>query len=277
MSEESSTSESMPVERRTGGEVIPEWLLRLKERTPARVLVGRSGPAYRTETHLTLKADHAAARDAVHAELDLARDLGRELAQTFDLFEVQTCARDKQEYLVRPDLGRQLSEESKELLRDRCPPKPDFQIVLGDGLSATALAKQGPVLLPLLMEGARAAGWRVGQPFVIRYCRVGVLNDIGAVIDPAVVVLLVGERPGLITAESLSAYMAYRPRPGDTDAQRNLISNIHSQGVGADEACRRILALAAQMTRRELSGVAVKEELPSLAADVPPSQRQITS
>ena len=89
-----------------------------------------------------------------------------------------------------------------------------------------------PALLPLLRQGAGERGWSFGRPFVVRYCRVGVLNDVGELLDPAVVVLLIGERPGLATAESLSAYLAYRPRPGHTDAQRNLISNIHARGVG---------------------------------------------
>jgi ethanolamine ammonia-lyase small subunit len=121
-------------------------------------------------------------------------------------------------------------------------------------------------LLPRLADGAAARGWSFGRPFAIHYCRVGVLNDIGELLDPAVVVLLIGERPGLATAESLSAYLAYRPRPGHTDARRNLISNIHARGVGHAQAARRILALAEQMTRQQISGVSVKEELPQLGA-----------
>ncbi len=113
------------------------------------------------------------------------------------------------------------------------------------------------------MDGANRRGWTLGQPFVIRYCRVGILNDIGDVLDPAVVVLLIGERPGLATAESLSAYMAYRPRSGHTDAQRNLISNIHARGIGHDEAAQRILDLAEEMMERKTSGVELKESLAS--------------
>jgi ethanolamine ammonia-lyase small subunit len=137
--------------------------------------------------------------------------------------------------------------------------------VIGDGLSAAAVARQVPRLLPLLEEEARQRGWRFGQPFVVRYCRVGVLNDIGELLDPAVVVLLIGERPGLATAESLSAYLAYRPRPGHTDAQRNLISNIHARGVTTEAAAQRILSLAERMRQAENSGVAIKEELPAPA------------
>ncbi len=134
-------------------------------------------------------------------------------------------------------------------------------MVIGDGLSAAAVAAQVPALLPRLEEEARRRGWGFGRPFVVRYCRVGVMNDVGELLGPGVVVLLIGERPGLATADSLSAYLAHRPRPGDTDARRNLVSNIHARGVGPDEVARRVAALAAQMFRLGCSGVAVKEEL----------------
>jgi ethanolamine ammonia-lyase small subunit len=121
---------------------------------------------------------------------------------------------------------------------------------------------QVPALLPRLLALAREAGWSVGEAFFVRHCRVGVLDDVGEILHPVVAILLVGERPGLATAESLSAYMAYRPRPGDSDARRNLISNIHQRGVPIEEAAGRILALAGRLRTRQLSGVEVKEELP---------------
>jgi ethanolamine ammonia-lyase small subunit len=141
-----------------------------------------------------------------------------------------------------------------------CPSGVDVQIVIGDGLSAAAVIAQAPLVLEAFAPEAREQGWQLGQPFVIRYCRVGVLNDLGELLDPAVVVLFIGERPGLVTAESLSAYMAYRPRASHTDAERNLISNIHARGVPPVVAATRIARLAARMMRLQLSGVAVKEE-----------------
>jgi ethanolamine ammonia-lyase small subunit len=135
-----------------------------------------------------------------------------------------------------------------------------LQIVIGDGLSVTAIAAQVPALLPLIADGAAARGWSVGRTFAIRYCRVGILNEIGELISPKVVILLIGERPGLATAESLSAYMAYRPKSSDTDAERNLISNIHARGVGSQQAAVRILNLAAAMMARQHSGYEVREE-----------------
>jgi ethanolamine ammonia-lyase small subunit len=140
----------------------------------------------------------------------------------------------------------------------------DLQVVIGDGLSVTAVAMQVPHLLPLLWEGAKARGWSVGAIFVIRYCRVGMLNEIGELVDPRVAVLLIGERPGLASAESLSAYMAYRPKKSDTDAHRNLISNIHARGVSTEQAAQRILSLAASMMKNRKSGCQLREELPAV-------------
>jgi ethanolamine ammonia-lyase small subunit len=198
--------------------------------------------------------------DAVHAEVDWARDLTGDFRERWKLFEVQTQAAGKDEFLLRPDLGRRLSSTSREEVIRRCPSGAELQVIIGDGLSAAAVVAQTPALLSLLEQGARDRGWRFGQPLFIRYCRVGVLNEIGEAIDSAVVVLLIGERPGLATVKSLSAYMAFRPRPGHTDAQRNLISNIHERGLTHAVAAERILALADKMRRLEASGVAVKEE-----------------
>src|SRR5262249_42095547 len=150
----------------------------------------------------------------------------------------------------------------------------DLQVVIGDGLSAAAVIAQVPMLVPLIEAGAPQRGWSFGRPFVVRYCRVGILNDIGALLDPSVTVLLIGERPGLATAVSLSAYMAFRPRLGHTDAQRNLISNIHERGVAAEVAARRIIVLASRMRELQASGVAVKEELGALGAAALPIQSQ---
>jgi ethanolamine ammonia-lyase small subunit len=227
-----------------------ELIAAIRARTPARILVGRVGASYRTATQLELRRDHAAALDAVHAEIDMQRDLGVDLVRRFRLFEVRTRAASKEEYLLRPDLGRRLDDTAREAIRKECPAGRVLQVAIGDGLSAAAVAAQVPGLLPLIEEETRRRDWSFGRPFFIRHCRVGVLNDIGEILDPEAVVLLIGERPGLATAESLSAYLAYRPRSGHTDAQRNLISNIHARGVSHEDAARRILALAEQMRRR---------------------------
>jgi ethanolamine ammonia-lyase small subunit len=245
---------------------LPEIVKKLRAQTPARLLAGRSGAAYRTNTQLELREAHAAARDAVRAELNLLTDLGEDFVKKWDLFEVSSQAANKDEYLLRPDLGRHLTDASRAEINRRCTTGRDLQVVIGDGLSVTAVAVQIPLLLPLLCEGAWTRGWSVGSIVAIRHCRVGILNEIGELLRPAVAVLLIGERPGLATAESLSAYMAYRPKASDTDANRNLISNIHVRGVGTEYAAQRILNLAELMMKTHESGYQLREELPAKVA-----------
>src|SRR5277367_3796919 len=244
---------------------LPEIVRKVRARTPARLLVGRAGAAYRTNTQLDLREAHAAARDAVRAELDLPSVFGADFVERWGLFEVHTSASTKDEYLLRPDLGRRFDEASRAEIQKRSPRDSDFQIAIGDGLSVPAVAAQVPALLPLLHAGAQARGWTVGRTFVIRHCRVGVLNEIGELLAPKVVVLLIGERPGLATAESLSAYMAYEPRMTHTDANRNLISNIHSRGLKPQAAADRILNLAERMMALQISGFSLREQLPPMS------------
>ena len=240
---------------------LSEIVKKVRAQTPARLLAGRSGAAYRTNTQLELREAHAAARDAVRAELNLLTNLGDDFVDKWNLFEVCSQATTKDEYLLRPDLGRHLNDASRAEVSRRCSTGQDLQVVVGDGLSVTAVAMQIPRLLPRLCEGARTRGWSVGSICVIRHCRVGILNEIGELLDPMVAVLLIGERPGLATAESLSAYMAYRPKASDTDANRNLISNIHARGVSTQQATQRILNLAASMISSHKSGCQLREEL----------------
>jgi ethanolamine ammonia-lyase small subunit len=256
------TGNRMPDDHNSGLSTWPDLIEKIRARTPARVLAGRTGAAYRTATQLQLRQDHAAARDAVRAEFDLSKDLGAEFVERWKLFSVSTLVASKDEYLRRPDLGRRLDENARAQLLEQCALNADLQIVIGDGLSVTAVSTQVPALLPLLAEKARLRGWMLGQPFAVQYCRVGVMNDVGELLKPKIVVLLIGERPGLATAESLSAYMAYQPRAGHNDSNRNLISNIHSRGVSTEAAASRIIDLAEQMMQRQTSGVEIKEELP---------------
>jgi ethanolamine ammonia-lyase small subunit len=238
---------------------LSAYLQKIRTRTPARILTGRAGAAYRTGVQLDLREAHAAARDAVCSELDLLSAFGQAFVRRWGLFEVQSRATGKDEYLLRPDLGRRFDESSRLAIKERCPRGRDLQIVIGDGLSVPAVSRQVPPLLPLLHAGSTARGWKTGHPFVVRHCRVGLLNEIGELLEPHVAVLLIGERPGLATAESLSAYMAYRPCGDHTDSDRNLISNIHPRGISAPDAASRILNLAAQMMQACASGYTIKE------------------
>jgi ethanolamine ammonia-lyase small subunit len=213
---------------------------------------------------LELRGAHAGAVDAVWKEFDLQTDFPPEFTAKWSLFQVATKAESKSQFLLRPDLGRSLSENAKSLIAQRCSRTPDLQLVIGDGLSSAAVAAQVPLLFPKLQHEFRNRGWSVGQSFVVRYSRVGIMNAVGDLLSPRVIVLLIGERPGLATAESLSAYMAYAPRPGQTDADRNLVSNIHPRGVPIEEAVKRITNLAAQMMRQHRSGTTIKEASPEL-------------
>jgi len=223
--------------------------------TPARVFLGSAGLSHRTADALALRADHALARDAVDTPLDLARVDTAALG----LFEVATEAPDHATYLLRPDLGRRLSASARATIARECPVGADVQVVVGDGLSAAAVHAQVPRLLPRLQVLTAERGWTWGRPFAVRHCRVGVMNDIGDVLHPQVVVLLVGERPGLGTAESLSAYLAFAPHAGCTDADRNLVANIHDRGTPAAVAAERVLAFADVIRAAGRSGATVRE------------------
>lgn len=247
-----------------GSSDLPEIVRKIRARTPARLLVGRAGAAYRTATQMELREAHAAARDAVRAELNPQNDFGSAFVQRWDLFEVRTRAALKDQYLLRPDLGRHFDDESRAAIQGRCSCGCDIQIAIGDGLSVSAVAAQTPSLLPLLYEGAEQRHWTTGRTFVIHHCRVAILNEVGELLNPRVAVLLIGERPGLATADSLSAYMAYQPRESHTDANRNVISNIHARGLTPHEAANRILNFAARMINTGTGGYLLKEQPPAL-------------
>jgi ethanolamine ammonia-lyase small subunit len=235
----------------------PEIVRKIRARTPARIFVKR-GSSYTTQMALALRSAHARAVDAVWTEFDLLKNLPPDLVAQSELFQVSSQAESKSQFLLRPDLGRKLSDSVRALIAQRCRRAADFQIVIGDGLSEAAVSEQVPALLPLLQERATTNGWSVGQSFAVRYCRVGIMNDIGDLLEPRVMVLLIGERPGLATVASLSAYMAYCPRSGQTDADRNLVSNVHARGVGIDDAADRILDLAARMMALKRSGTTLQ-------------------
>src|SRR5258708_32512605 len=171
--------------------VLPAWpdlIEKIRARTPARVLVDRAGAAYATATQLELREAHAAARDAVRTELNMEKDFSAEFIAAWKLFEVATQARSKDEYLLRPDMGRSLTEDAARTIQARCPEEPDLQIVIGDGLSFTPVTAQPPKFLPLTAQGAKDRGWELGQTFVVQYCRVGIINHVGALLRPRVVV-----------------------------------------------------------------------------------------
>ena len=231
-----------------------DGLAALMECTSSRIGVGRAGPCLRTRALQLFLADLAITKDA------LARDVDPGLLSDLGLFSVRTRIEGgREQYLLRPDLGRQLSDDARRTVLERCVKGPDVQICVGDGLSAQAVEANLGKMLPVLQAGCGTAGLSLGTPFFIQHCRVGVMNDIGELLQPGVLILLIGERPGLGRADSMSAYMAYRPQPGHTDAERDVICNIFDGG-GANplEAGAYALRLAQKMLERRASGVKLK-------------------
>ena len=227
----------------------PEALLRMMKRTTARIGVGKTGARLRTKTYLTLRADHAQARDAVMADVD------PELIESLGLFSVKSLCPDKNTYITRPDLGRKLDEASVKLLKERCVMEPDVQIYAADGLSSTAIEANLGRILPVLTDSLEAMGLKVGTPFFLRFGRVGSEDHVSEILRPKVVCVLIGERPGLATAESMSAYIAYEARQGMPESRRTVVSNIHRNGTAAVEAGAYIAEVIGLILQQKASGV----------------------
>ena len=231
----------------------PDQLDCLRKSTPARIAVWRAGTRYKTETMLRFLADHAAARDAVHKELP------ETLIQKLKLPVFQTECANKDEYLTRPDLGRKLSQESKEKLKsffkDR---KRRVVIFFADGISTTAIETNGEDTYLSALEGFKNYGIEFADPFMIKYGRVPIEDEVSEIAGAEVVVILIGERPGLATAESMSAYIAYKATVGMDEARRTVISNIHKNGTPAIEAGAYIADIVKTMLEKRASGLELK-------------------
>ena len=226
-----------------------EMLKRMRAATSARIGIGKCGARMRTDTVLRFRADHAAAKDAV------AKDVPEELLQRLGLFTVQTLCTDHDEYLTRPDLGRNFSKETLAELEKKCKPHPDVQIYAAGGLSSTAIGANLANCLPAIIDGLTAKGLSVGTPFYVRYARVPSMDPISELLRPKVTCVLIGERPGLATAESMSAYIAYEATVGMPESRRTVVSNIHKGGISAVEAGAYIADLIARMIEKKASGV----------------------
>jgi ethanolamine ammonia-lyase small subunit len=211
--------------------------------------MGRAGARPLTKELLDFRMDHAEAVDAVYSEVR------QETLDVAGLFTVETEAADKTEYLQYPAKGRLLNGEGQSLIRKTCVARPQVQIVVSDGLSAKAVDAQLPDVLPALRDSLAANGLTEGTAFFVKQGRVGVMDDIGRILAPEVLVLLIGERPGLAASSSLSAYMCYRPQPGRRDSDRNVISNIHRSGTPPVEAGAHIGSILRKMVNQQRSGV----------------------
>lgn len=230
-------------------------LKNLRQHTPARVAIGRAGLRLRSNTQLLLQADQAAAFDAVYREVDIA------LLDKLDLFCVQTMCDNKDHFVTRPDLGRKLSEDAKIELKSRCTKGPDIQIYLSDGLSSAAVEANATNILPAIMMGLKAEKISAGTPFYLRFGRVGAMDEISDLLNAKATCVLIGERPGLLTAQSMSAYIAYQSTVGMPESNRTVISNIHPNGTPAVEAGAYIAEVISKILKHKASGVNLRQKV----------------
>jgi ethanolamine ammonia-lyase small subunit len=233
----------------------------LRRFTQARIALGRAGHAVPTRELLAFQLAHAQARDAVHLPWDpdafaeQVRGLGEEALL------LETPVADRAEYLRRPDLGRVLSEESRSRLRDLHAEGADVALIVTNGLSSTAVERHGIPLLQAIVNGYRTRQIRIAPVCLVANGRVALSDHVGRVLGAQLAVIVVGERPGLSAADSLGIYLTFAPQPGNTDAQRNCISNIRPpEGLGYEEAAAKLLYLTGEAMRRGVSGVALKDE-----------------
>lgn len=226
----------------------------LYTKTPARIGIGRAGTRPKTDAWLKFRFDHAAAVDAVYGSVN---DI---LLKRLQLFKVETKATDQEVYLRRPDLGRKLSEQAKDVIRTKCTYQPTVQIIVSDGLSSKAVEENVEDVFLSLKQSLNLAKIDVGTPFYIDKGRVAVMDDVGEILKPEIIVLFIGERPGLVSAESLSAYFCYQPRVGTIEAERMVISNIHQGGIPPVEAGAHLGTVVQKILTYKASGINLVEK-----------------
>lgn len=230
----------------------PKWQEGLNEllaSTPARIGVWRTGTRPLTKEMLKFRCDHAAAVDSIYG------NTSQSLLDEFQLFTVETRYQNTENYLKRPDMGRIVTDEGVQVIRNKCKKNPQVQIVVSDGLSANAVDANLRDIYPSLLDSLKAYGLTAGTPFFVRGGRVAVMDHIGEILEPEVLVLLIGERPGLVSSKSMSAYMCYRPRKGTVESDRTVISNIHRGGTPPVEAGAYIGSVLKKMLEQKTSGV----------------------
>jgi ethanolamine ammonia-lyase small subunit len=244
---------------------------RLRALTPARVGLGCTGVSLETCDLLDFQRSHAQARDAIHARLEaaalaanLAELIGDRKQAQVEILRLHSAAADRTTYLQRPDLGRRLDEASTSLLASRMntPAKCGLVLIVADGLSALAVERHVPSLFKELLP--RLRGWRLAPVCIVEQGRVAIGDEIGSALGAEISVVLIGERPGLSSPDSLGAYITWAPRMGRTDAERNCISNIRAEGLSYAQAATQLEFHLAEARRRQLTGIALKDEAPQL-------------
>ncbi len=234
---------------------------RLTRYTPARVSLGRTGHSLPTARLLEFNLDHARARDAVYSEFDWQQNERGIAALGCTSMRLESQASDRRTYLLRPDLGRKLSPESLETLRQVPPAQYDLCIVLADGLSAVAVNTHALEITKRLIEKTKQLDWEIAPVALVAQGRVAIADEIGEALQAEMTLILIGERPGLSSPHSLGAYLTHRPRVGLTDERRNCVSNIRPDGLTYDRATEKILYLLQEMKAHQISGVGLKDTL----------------
>lgn len=229
-----------------------EGFMELKQFAPCRLGIGKAGARYKTLPQLMFRAAHSAAQDAVFSDVD------QDFVDNLGLFTIQSRCDNKDVYLTRPDLGRRLSEDAVTTLKEKCEKNPQVQIFVSDGLSSAAVAANTKDVLSGITQGLKASGINVGTPFFVKYGRVGAMDEISEITGADVTCVLIGERPGLITAESISAYIAYKATIGMPEARRTVVSNIHSSGTIPAEAGAHIAEIIKTILEKKASGTDLK-------------------
>ncbi|MET1068449.1 MAG: ethanolamine ammonia-lyase subunit EutC [Pseudomonas prosekii] len=238
------------------------WL-QLRNLTPARIALGRTGTSMPTGAQLDFQYAHAQARDAVHLPFDHGAISAQLAERGRESLLLHSAATDRNSYLQRPDLGRKLDDQSAQTLRDYAAAHPggvDLVIVVADGLSALAVHRHTLPFLTRMEEQAGADGWSLAPVMLVEQGRVAVADEIGELLGAKMAVILIGERPGLSSPDSLGLYFTYNPKVGLTDAYRNCISNVRLEGLSYGMAAHRLLYLMREACRRQLSGVNLKDE-----------------
>jgi ethanolamine ammonia-lyase small subunit len=235
---------------------------RLRSATPARIALGRAGGSLPTREWLDFKSAHASARQAVHQPFAAEQLAGELAALGVEAVIVDSAAGDRLTFLQRPDLGRRLKPDSEQRLRAILPANRalDLAIIVSDGLSALAVHRQVPPLLKSLLPKLVSEHWSLAPIVIARFGRVALQDQIGQLLGAQLAVILIGERPGLGSPDSLGAYLVYAPRPGNTDANRNCVSNIRPEGLPYDAAVETLLYLLTEARRRRLSGIPLKDQ-----------------
>jgi ethanolamine ammonia-lyase small subunit len=238
-----------------------EKLASLRLATPARIFLPRTGSALTTRANLDFQLAHAEARDAVHERLDFESLIDSLRSRGLETIRLASAARERRAYLLRPDLGRRLDESSRVRL-GAFAGDYDIAFVIADGLSARAIASHAIALLDAALPAFRGESWKLAPIVVVEQARVAIGDEIGQLLGAKLVAVLIGERPGLTSPDSLGIYLTFAPYVGRIDAERNCLSNIRSQGMSYSEAARRLAYLCREARRRKLTGVALKDETP---------------